>query len=178
MGCFVRVSKFVVVVFIVLVMMRSCEGMNHVVGGDQGWDAASDLSSWSLNKIFRVGDNIWFTYSAAREGVLEVRSKDEFESCDVSNPIKMFTGGLDEVVLDGVGARYFVGGRPEDCHNGLKLHVQVLAVSSDESDQLTNVVEEGVADGPEPSGSAPLISIMFMSSLMFIGLVVICFVEF
>ncbi|XP_039142223.1 uclacyanin 1-like [Dioscorea cayenensis subsp. rotundata] len=144
MGSFVRVSESVVV-FIVLVMMR-CEGMNHVVGGDQGWDAASDIASWSINKIFTVGDNIWFTYSAAREGVLEVRSKDEFESCDVSNPIKMFTGGLDTVALDGVGSRYFVSGRPEDCHNGLKLHVQVLPVSS-ETNHLTNVIDV-VADGP------------------------------
>lgn len=46
-------------------MMR-CEGMNHVVGGDQGWDAASDIASWSINKIFTVGDNICefsFSYS-------------------------------------------------------------------------------------------------------------------
>lgn len=116
-----------------------------------------------------------FTYSAAREGVLEVRSKDEFESCDVSNPIKMFTGGLDTVALDGVGSRYFVSGRPEDCHNGLKLHVQVLTVSS-ETNHLTNVIDV-VADGPEPSGSVSLMMFMY-SSLMLIGLVVICFVEF
>lgn len=33
-------------------------GDDHVVGGDQGWDAASDVASWAIGRSFRVGDNI------------------------------------------------------------------------------------------------------------------------
>ncbi|KAJ0989743.1 hypothetical protein J5N97_008099 [Dioscorea zingiberensis] len=176
MACFVSLSHFVLVFVVVVVVMR-CEGSgavkDHVVGGDQGWDAASNIAAWSMDKIFRVGDNIWFTYSAA-QGVVEVKSKEEFEFCDISNPIRMLTGGLEAVVLEGEGSRYFIGGRPEDCRNGLKLHVQVMP-QADEIGQLANVVQV-VADGPEPSSSSHLG--VFMSALLLIGLVVICFIEF
>ncbi|RYR63340.1 hypothetical protein Ahy_A04g021139 [Arachis hypogaea] len=39
--------------------------LHHVVGGDRGWDPDSDLLSWSNHRVFRVGDQIWFTYSVA-----------------------------------------------------------------------------------------------------------------
>jgi hypothetical protein len=32
--------------------------MNHVVGGDQGWDTSTDVASWSAKKYFHVGDII------------------------------------------------------------------------------------------------------------------------
>ncbi|OVA20050.1 Plastocyanin-like [Macleaya cordata] len=100
----------VLVVAVVLVMMsaggrwvvEAHQVAHHVIGGDR------------------------FAYSAAQEIVAELRSKEEFESCDVSNPIRMYTDGLNRVTLDGEGSRYFASGTPENCKNGLKLHVQVL----------------------------------------------------
>lgn len=32
--------------------------VNHVVGGDHGWDPTSDILYWSSDRIFRVGDQI------------------------------------------------------------------------------------------------------------------------
>lgn len=31
---------------------------HHVVGGDRGWDVASDVAGWSTDKEFRVGESI------------------------------------------------------------------------------------------------------------------------
>ncbi|MBA0694712.1 hypothetical protein Goari_004986, partial [Gossypium aridum] len=88
----------------VLVFMAASTGVkwvgaqvHHVVGGDRGWDPSFDVASWSSGRIFRVGDKICFPYSAAQEGIVEVKSKDEYESCDVGNPIRMYTVGLDGI---------------------------------------------------------------------------------
>lgn len=43
-------------------IFRGCEetlkGVDHVVGGDPGWEATTDVATWAVNKIFRVGDSI------------------------------------------------------------------------------------------------------------------------
>lgn len=69
---------------------------------------------------------VGFAYSAAQESVAELRSREEYESCDVSNPIRMYTDGLDGVSLHAEGIRYFASSSAESCKNGLKLHVEVL----------------------------------------------------
>ncbi|GMH05262.1 hypothetical protein Nepgr_007102 [Nepenthes gracilis] len=106
--------------------------VHHVVGDDRGWDSSSDVASWAAGRVFRVGDFLWFTYSAALESIVELSSKEEFESCTVSNPTRMYTDGLDKITLDGEGIRYFASGNPESCAKGLKLPVDVLPKSTAE----------------------------------------------
>ncbi|KAK7359856.1 hypothetical protein VNO77_01821 [Canavalia gladiata] len=125
--------------------------VHHVVGGDRGWDPNTDLVSWSSGRVFRVGDQIWLTYSVAQGLVAELRSREEYEACDVSNPIKMYTDGLHTIPLEREGIRYFVSSETENCKNGLKLHVEVLP----EDTRITNSSPTVAADGPTtPSGSA------------------------
>ncbi|XP_008776646.1 uclacyanin 1-like [Phoenix dactylifera] len=185
MARLVRGYVGVVVGVVVLIAMgcgeggiRRCEAaegvLHHVVGGDQGWDAASDMAAWSLDKLFRVGDNLWFTYPAARGSIMELGSSKEFESCDLSNPIRMYSSGLDRVSLDAAGARYFSSGKLEDCRNGLKLHVQVVPqVEAGEQDKQLVGAQE-LALGPQPSGS----SYITASTLILIGLILICAMGF
>ncbi|KAJ4975251.1 hypothetical protein NE237_000357 [Protea cynaroides] len=101
--------------------------VHHIVGGDRGWEITSDISAWSADRLFRVGDTIWFAYSTGTgESIVEVGSRDELEACDVSNPIRLYTDGLDSIILDGVGSRFFTSGSPDSCRKGLKLNVDVL----------------------------------------------------
>lgn len=72
--------------------------------------------SWKL--YFGAG----FNYSAEHESMVELKSMEEYLSCDVSNPIKMYT---DKVSLEEEGIRYFASGNLESCKDGLKLHVVV-----------------------------------------------------
>jgi len=113
--------KALIALFVVAVAVggKSVGGeVHHVVGSDP-----SDLGTWSTGRIFRVGDHIWFTYSAAHESMVELKSMEEYLSCDVSNPIKMYT---DKVSLVEDGIRYFASGNVDSCKQGLKLHVDVL----------------------------------------------------
>uniref|UniRef100_I1P3P1 Phytocyanin domain-containing protein n=1 Tax=Oryza glaberrima TaxID=4538 RepID=I1P3P1_ORYGL len=100
---------------------------HHVVGGDPGWAVASDVLAWSADRLFTVGDTLWFAYSAEDGGVAEVGGEEEFESCDAGSPVRMYTEGLSRVDLGGEGSRYFVSADPDKCGGGLKLRVDVRA---------------------------------------------------
>uniref|UniRef100_A0AB38Z7G4 Plastocyanin-like domain n=1 Tax=Paeonia suffruticosa TaxID=45171 RepID=A0AB38Z7G4_PAESU len=147
--------------------------IHHVVGGDRGWDPSSDVASWSSGRIFMVGDKIWFTYSAAQESIVELKSKEEYESCDISNPIRMYTDGLDSISLDGEGIRYFTSSKSTSCKNGLKLHVDVQPYSKPEIQAKAkpeNSVGLSLAAGPTtPSGSTQLskVSLTMLVGLLF-----------
>ncbi|MQM18625.1 hypothetical protein Taro_051620 [Colocasia esculenta] len=151
---------------------------HHVVGGDRGWDVASNIAKWSHGEVFKVGDSIWFAYSAGDESIVELGSKAEFDSCDLSNPIRMFTDGLNEVPLEGEGPRYFASGRPESCRGGLKLHV---AVQPQEEAAAQAPVASAVpggeavlgADGPSVCGSHSLgVSFLVCVGMAFLRLFV------
>ena len=107
--------------------------------------------------------NCWtgFAYSAAQESIVELNTKDEYESCDVSNPIRMYTDGLDGIPLDGEGIRYFVSSKTESCKNGLKLHVEVMPLGNPETEKpkvamSENSVSTMAAAPTTPSGSVQL----------------------
>ncbi|XP_040969616.1 mavicyanin isoform X2 [Gossypium hirsutum] len=141
-------------VMAVVIMAASLGGklgaaqVHHVVGGDRGWDVSSDVASWSSGRSFRVGDKI------SQESIAEVNSPEEYESCDVSNPIRMYTDGIDGIPLDGEGIRYFVSGKEESCKNGLKLHVEVMPFGNPEPERPRVAV--AAAAPTTPSGSARL----------------------
>ncbi|GLJ34995.1 hypothetical protein SUGI_0704240 [Cryptomeria japonica] len=124
--------------------MMGCSIEQHVVGDDRGWDPASDFKGWASHKIFHVGDNLWFAYASSQQSVLELKSREEFENCDVRNPIKLYDGGLDAVPLIEMGDIYFISGNVEDCQHGMKVHINVLSDGLDNG-QFDNFVV--VSDG-------------------------------
>ncbi|KAL8156876.1 stellacyanin-like [Apium graveolens] len=98
--------------------------VHHIVKGETGWEQFFELGFKSSElMMFKVGDHIWFRN--AQDGIVELQSRDEYLSCDVSNPIKMYTDGPDKISLQEEGIRYFASGNPRECKNGLKLHVEV-----------------------------------------------------
>ncbi|XP_059663168.1 mavicyanin-like [Cornus florida] len=158
-----RAKLFIAALFVISVIIGvKCvrAEVHHLVAGDRGWDPSSDVASWSSGRTFIVGDKIWFSYSAAQESVVELKSKEEYESCDVSNPIRMYTDGIDSVTLDRKGIRYFASGKTESCKKGLKLHVEVQPQSTKDEIQavgLSDSSSKAVAAGPTtptPSASA------------------------
>uniref|UniRef100_J3LGJ0 Phytocyanin domain-containing protein n=1 Tax=Oryza brachyantha TaxID=4533 RepID=J3LGJ0_ORYBR len=98
---------------------------HHVVGGDPGWAVASDVLAWSADRLFTVGDVLWFAYSAEDGGVAEVGGEGGFEACAAGSPVGTYTDGLTRVALDGEGSRYFVSADAAKCGSGLKLRVDV-----------------------------------------------------
>ena len=112
--------------------------VHHVVGGELGWHPEADLTSWSSGRPFIVGDKLWFSYSPAQESVVELQSLEEYLSCDLTNPIRMYTDGMSKVPLEEEKVRYFVSGTLKSCKNGLKIQVLPKYVA---------------ATGPTPSAS-------------------------
>ena len=105
---------------------------------------------------------------------MEVKSKEEYEACDVSNPIRMYTNGLDSVSLEEEGIRYFASVKPENCKNGLKLHVAVQPQAQANHDQHHTVLgsalaDVAVADGPTSPASAHVYG---LSYAFFLGLLI------
>ncbi|KAL5097476.1 hypothetical protein RYX36_001803 [Vicia faba] len=173
MGGAIIVMVVVVVVTAMNVTMDvvAAAEVNHVVGGDHGWDPTSDILYWSSDRIFRVGDQIWFTYSAAQGLIAELKSREEYESCNMSNPIMMYTEGLHTVPLDKEGMRYFVSTDSQNCKNGLKLHVEVQP--KDSGSRALPVAQTVVAHGPAaPSSSARYGYNVILSLLLCVILVV------
>ncbi|KAK4398872.1 hypothetical protein Sango_1362700 [Sesamum angolense] len=127
--------KVLAAVFFVQVAVLSGAGVSaqthHVVGGDGGgWGPDFNVTSWLAGRVFRVGDKIWFKHSAgAEEKIVEVESPEEFQSCNLKNPIRMYTDPVSHVALEKEGVRYFTSANPDACLNGLKLPVAVVSPS-------------------------------------------------
>ncbi|KAJ8759746.1 hypothetical protein K2173_009847 [Erythroxylum novogranatense] len=133
--------------------------VQHLVGGDRGWDPLNNFASWSASRVFRVGDKIWFSYSAAHGEIVELKTKEEYKSCNVSNPIRMYTDGINSVPLDGEGIRYFASSNTESCKNGLKLHVEVQPQGTLDKQKVHSSDGSALAAaGPTPSDSTHLIA--------------------
>ncbi|XP_015166401.1 basic blue protein-like isoform X1 [Solanum tuberosum] len=156
----------VAIVFTAAAAAVAGDPVHHVVGEDRGWDPSTDVASWYSQRVFRVGDKIWFTYSTTQESLVELRNEEDFTSCDLSNPIKMYTDGLDTISLEGEGIRYFVSGNTESCKNGLKIPVKIQP--KEQIMAQNNVGSMAVADGPTvPSASTNLNG---LSYILIVGL--------
>lgn len=92
------------------------------------------------------------TYSVAQGLVAELKSREEYEACNVSNPINVYTEGLHTIPLESEGMRYFVSSEPENCKNGLKLHIEVLPKADERIIESSTLTDEAVAP-TTPSGS-------------------------
>ncbi|KAL6567536.1 hypothetical protein OROGR_001204 [Orobanche gracilis] len=120
-----KVFAAVFVAFVVLTGTRVSAQTHHVLGGDGGCAPALDGGSWLSGRVFRVGDKIWFNCSGTEESIVELEGPLQFQSCDISNPIKMYTDSVNHVELEKEGIRYFTSGNLDSCKNGLKLPVPV-----------------------------------------------------
>ncbi|KAK4743408.1 hypothetical protein SAY87_001409 [Trapa incisa] len=117
----------------------------YIVGGPNGgWDMATNQQTWASSQSFRVGDNLVFQYSPS-DDVAEV-SIGEYDSCQASNPMQAYGGGLSLISLTSPGKRYFISSIPSHCSAGMKLAVDTLAGSS-------------AAPAESPAVSAPITSL-------------------
>ncbi|KAL8151260.1 hypothetical protein V2J09_021068 [Rumex salicifolius] len=132
---------------------------HHIVGNDRGWDPSTDVASWAASRAFLVGDSLWFTYSSAVENVVELRSEEEYETCDLSKPMRRYNDGLSKVSLEAEGIRYFSSGNAESCKNGLKIPIRVrprltepISMKPLARSEKAALAEAPLAPSPMPSG--------------------------
>ncbi|OIT02870.1 PREDICTED: uclacyanin 1-like [Nicotiana attenuata] len=111
---------------VIAMVLGSAMATDYTVGAPNGgWDQTSDLQSWVASQKLFVGDKITFSYAPSHT-VLQV-TKAQYDSCDNTNPIAIYSGGMTVITLASVGKRYFICGTGGHCSNGMKLEVNILA---------------------------------------------------
>ncbi|KAL8126701.1 hypothetical protein AgCh_013826 [Apium graveolens] len=99
------------------------------VGGPTGgWDIATNLKAWSSSQAFAVGDSLVFQYTP-NHNLLEV-SKEDYDTCQNSNPIQVYPSGATPITLTAPGSRYFICGVGGHCSLGMKVEIVTLGASA------------------------------------------------
>ncbi|XP_076945783.1 early nodulin-like protein 12 [Bidens hawaiensis] len=121
--------KLLVALFILTVVsgwiLAGAQVVHHVVPFDRDSNTSTDVGSWPSGRVFQVGDSLSFKYFLPHEIFVELASMEEYHSCNLTNPIKMYTDVENQVALVEEGVRYFASGSYDKCKNGAKLHVPV-----------------------------------------------------
>ncbi|CAA0815987.1 early nodulin-like protein 3 [Striga hermonthica] len=122
--------------FLVFFMLFSAcicfsNGLQFNVGGKNGWrlNPSEDYNRWAESLRFQVNDTLFFKYKKGSDSVLVV-NKDDYNSCNTTNPIEKFDGGRSIFRFDRSGPFFFISGNEASCIRGQKLIVVVLAVRS------------------------------------------------
>lgn len=101
--------------------------MQYTVGGASGWVVGEDLQTWADQYTFYVGDAIYFEYVYGQSSVLLVTEED-YKNCNTNNGVAS-DGGLGDMVMTLLTAEtyYFISGHADQCTQGLRLQLSVLA---------------------------------------------------
>ncbi|KAJ4880553.1 early nodulin-like protein 12 [Raphanus sativus] len=130
MGVIVPVLTLVFLLLTTVSHAASKPRMILVGGSSQSWkvpDSSSNtLNQWAENNRFKVGDILVWKYDAKVDSVLQV-TKEDYDSCNTSNPLKQYNDGDTKFELENSGAYFFISGAPDHCAKGQKMHLVVLA---------------------------------------------------
>ncbi|RDX60099.1 Early nodulin-like protein 2, partial [Mucuna pruriens] len=133
------IGLFILIISMFLVSVTARE---FLVGGKDGWvvKPAQDYSNWATKNRFQVNDTLReegfvlilglhadFKYNKESDSVVVVK-KEDFDSCNANNPIQKLDDGDSIYQLPNSGLYYFISGNPDNCKNGQKLIVLVMAV--------------------------------------------------
>eukprot|EP00252_Welwitschia_mirabilis_P023195 TRINITY_DN6509_c0_g1_i1.p1 TRINITY_DN6509_c0_g1~~TRINITY_DN6509_c0_g1_i1.p1 ORF type:complete len:166 (+),score=17.19 TRINITY_DN6509_c0_g1_i1:400-897(+) len=113
----IRVS---VAVFLLLIAMAfDVSAMDHIVGGNRGWNPNINYTQWVKNQTFIVGDWISFRYQKDQHNVLQV-NKTGYDNCTTDSVIGNWSSGKDFIELNESKRYYFIDGKGF-CYNGMKI---------------------------------------------------------
>ncbi|CAL0333855.1 unnamed protein product [Lupinus luteus] len=105
------------------------EAKKFHVGGKDGWvlKPSEDYNHWASKNRFQVNDTLHFKYNKLYDSVLVVK-KEDYDSCNVNNPMQKMDDGDSTFKLSNSGLYFFISGNVDNCNNGEKLIVLVMAV--------------------------------------------------
>ncbi|CAB4277756.1 unnamed protein product [Prunus armeniaca] len=104
---------------LMLAFFGVCFGAVYRVGDSNGWTSRGlvDYNEWASTKDFYVNDTLIFTYNNQFHNVMQVTNQD-FESCNPTSPVAVYTSGSDTITLERHGNFYFMCGAPGHCQAG------------------------------------------------------------
>ncbi|KAG9455878.1 hypothetical protein H6P81_000386 [Aristolochia fimbriata] len=121
-----------VVYSLILVSLLCCftEAKDFWVGGKDGWKVPSGvgepLNRWAEASRFSVGDSLVWKIADAKDSALEV-TREDYQSCNTSNPISSHNGSEAKVKLGRSGPFYFISGLKGNCEKGQRVIIVVLS---------------------------------------------------
>lgn len=130
MSFMANTTVMLLLMLLALAITHSCMAVQYPVGGSQGWDLSTDLSTWESGKTFKVGDTLSFKYTAGLHSVVELGSEKDYSACNIGNPVNSLSGGSNVVKLNKAGTRYFACGTPGHCSGGMKIKIKVVAAGT------------------------------------------------
>jgi hypothetical protein len=86
-------------------------------------------------------------YEAGKDSVLQV-TKEDYVSCNISNPIKHYNDGYTKVRFDHSGPYYFISGENGHCEKGQKLTIVVM---SQRGKSPTPAAPTAISPAPSPT---------------------------
>ncbi|KAL3323276.1 hypothetical protein AABB24_040406 [Solanum stoloniferum] len=148
-------QRHVVVLLVLACLFTSSYSYQFTVGGKDGWvpKPSVDYNTWSQHMRFIINDSVLFKYKQGADSVLEV-SKDDYDKCNTSNPIKKMEDGNSIFTLDRSGPFYFISGNKDNCDKGQKLQIIVISVRNQTPAPGVAPPSNG-STTPSPTGSPP-----------------------
>lgn len=98
-----------------------------------------------------------FKYTQGVDSVLAV-SKNDFDTCNINNPITKMDDGNSVFKLDKAGPFYFISGNKSNCDRGQKLNLVVISPKNHHTGSP-------VASPPAPAAMAPMAPMAPMSPM-------------
>ncbi|KAK1397015.1 early nodulin-like protein 2 [Heracleum sosnowskyi] len=142
-------------------------------GGKDGWilSPSESYDAWSKRQRFIIGDIITFKYTQGVDSVLAV-NKNDFDTCNINNPITKMDDGNSVFKLDKAGPFYFISGNKSNCDQAMTpmspaamtpMSPEIPAMPSSptmsmpgsEAPMLTPGMGGPVASASTPSGAPP-----------------------
>ncbi|XP_057746777.1 early nodulin-like protein 3 [Arachis stenosperma] len=99
------------------------------VGGRDGWVVKpyENYNHWAQRNRFQVNDTLHFKYIEGSDSVLAVKEED-YNSCNTNSPMEKMDDGDSIFHLNNSGPFFFISGNTQNCQNGQKLFIIVMAV--------------------------------------------------
>ncbi|KAL8136620.1 hypothetical protein V2J09_002621 [Rumex salicifolius] len=123
------ISLSAVAAIVAFSWLNLCEGYKFYVGGRDGWviKPSEDYNHWAERNRFQINDTLLFKYKKGEDSVLVV-TRDNYARCYTAAPLENLTGGETEFRFSRSGPHYFISGKGDNCKQGQRLIVVVLAV--------------------------------------------------
>ncbi|XP_062175116.1 uclacyanin-3-like [Alnus glutinosa] len=116
-----------ITLLILMLTAPAVYGVQHTVGGTNGWTQSVNYDTWAAGETFVVGDTLLFTYTSSHS--VDTVSQADYTSCSSTNPISSNSDGSTTIDLPKTGSMYFICPTAGHCLGGMKLQVNVIAAN-------------------------------------------------
>ncbi|KAK9706188.1 hypothetical protein RND81_07G109800 [Saponaria officinalis] len=126
-----RIKSIIIVGFALIILHINCiNASTYIVGDALNWvepPIDTTYSIWASTHVFVKGDFLVFKFNSGIHNVAEVTKK-AYKKCNTTNSTT-FVHAISPVNIPLVkkGRKYFISTLNNDCQNGLKLAIDVLA---------------------------------------------------